>query len=97
MIDDFTPVYLALMERGIDYASARGMDISLVGAVLGVAATESVPEDEAEAPLLAADGSPAPATAPAGMKPPSWWKGNAAAFQSMKRGAVELGEGWTGG
>lgn len=95
-IDNFTPVYRALLGQGITPDIADGMDLTVIAVLLGVpargpgrAVVEAIPVDDQ--PLLAADGTPAPATAPPGMRKPSWWVGDSAAFSSAVEGARELG------
>lgn len=71
------------------------MDISVLAVVLGLATGEVTPaEVEAgvvEDPILLDDGSVAPATAPIGIKPPKWWKGNQAAFDSTVIAQQQMG------
>jgi hypothetical protein len=58
------------------------MDISVLAGILGTEVEIEEPAPVAEEPILLDDGTVAPATAPVGIKPPKWWKGNQAAFDS---------------
>jgi hypothetical protein len=75
---------------GIKPHEADLMDISVVADFLGVhpAATEA---ELAPAPLLD-DGTVPAATAPRGIRPPKWWRGDAAAFRSSVAAQREQAE-----
>ena len=96
MIDEFTPVYLALMARGVSYADARGMDISTVVAVLDIPDGAAAPAEDQQ--VLDADGNPAPGTAPLHLiRPPKWWRGDRAAYASSRQAMRDYASGGEGG
>jgi hypothetical protein len=85
VLDDFAPVYAALLPLGVNPEVADHMDIAVIAALLNVGGPpvgESTPTDT--------EGAPLPATSPHGIRPPSWWRGDRSAFESMTRGATEL-------
>lgn len=90
VLDHYGPVYLALRQQGVSADEADRMDISMVAVMLGVEPTRAAPADDA--PVVDRDGKRVAATAPEGIRPPSFWRGNRAAFRSMVAGARELGE-----
>lgn len=90
-IDHYTPLYRMLRMRGITQHEADLMDITNVALELGVSAHG--PDGRAVddlGPIVGPDGEPVPGTAPVGIKPPSWWRGNRAAFRSSTQAGTQL-------
>lgn len=97
-IDRYTPIYRLLLDtRGIREHEANQMDITNVALTIGVPARG--PDTEVadvetpvadEGPILGPDGLPVPGTAPVGIKPPSWWRGDREAFRTSTRAADQL-------
>lgn len=87
-LDRYTPLYAALVRRGITQHDADLMDITMVALTLGISA-DSV-RDAADDVVLMPDGTRHPATTPAGIKVPSWWRGNRAAYRTSTRAGRQL-------
>lgn len=95
-LDSYTPLYRMLLRLGIKEHEARQMDITNVALTLGV------PGPGVDGPSLAdvVEEAPAPVgphgehiagTAPPGIPPPPWWRGDRAAFRSSVAAAGALG------
>lgn len=99
----YAPVYMALQELGVGYLDARAMDISVAATYLGMSSSRSESPVAAPAPpppvefseeetpnWVDEEGNPAPASSAHGIRPPKFWRGDNAAFQSMTAAEVEM-------
>jgi hypothetical protein len=89
-LDRYTPLYRMLRMRGISQHDADLMDITNVALELGITAPGPAGQSDDMGPILGPDGLPVAGTAPVGIKPPSWWRGNRAAYQSSRRAMGQL-------
>jgi hypothetical protein len=90
-IDHYTPLYRLMRARGISQHDVDRMDITNVALELGLAASgvDGTRADD-QGPVLGPDGQPVAGTAPVGIKPPAWWRGNRAAYRSSTRAMGQL-------
>jgi hypothetical protein len=90
-LDHYTPLYRMLRMRGISQHDADLMDITNVALELGLTAPGPAGQTSDDmGPILGPDGLPVAGTAPVGMRPPRWWRGNRAAYQSSRRAMGQL-------